>query len=771
MNPLQFRTVKRRIAIPPCPVKCAVALATGLALGAPNVFAQDKAVAVKSEVIVITGTKRIEAIKDVPASVSALSAGELEKQGIEGLDDLSRSVPGLAITSNGGTGLSKIQLRGISSAAGTPTVGMFLDDVPITMPNVYYSGASEPQFFDLERIEVLRGPQGTLFGASAMGGIIRFVTAQPDLKSSERFGSMEVASTRSGGISYMLRGTLNEPLSKGSSALRIGGAKIRNSGYVDVAGKKDANSDDSDVLRAALRIQPDASLSIVAGLFAQRTSAADTAVFDLGAPALTTAKLVREPRTDTMLVPSLTVNKTIDAGTFTSVTSAFERKISRTVDGTAYNSGFLSYLLSTDPALTVTYPGVDPSPIGNLPSPDYHTDTAKQITQEFRFASKGMREPGRNWQWLAGLYFTGLRYKSDDVEPIQGMNSALQKLYGVPASKILGVPSPNDLIFEQYKDNKLRQVAAFGEVGVMLTPELSLNLGLRAQRARFTDTGVDGGYFGSGIAYNISASTNSTTPKIALSYEATKDTSVYANVMKGFRLGGSNSPVSSICAADLSALGLTSAPASYQSDSLINYELGTKTKLAGGAVSLDASAYYIPWKNVQQYIYLPSCGFSFTGNAGDAESKGVEIFAKVRPTNQLTFTVAYGATHAKITRAKAGTGAAIGQNLLNTPRSTASAGAEYQFEVAGGPAFVRADYNWTGESKGSFDTSSIDYERPAYGVLGASFGMSFGSFDVTLFGKNLLNEDKVIQRPDVLSVRRGVTVRPLTIGVNVSAQF
>ena len=314
--------------------------ATGLVLTLVAATPADADSAAQPEVITVTAQKRSEDIKEVPLNITVLSGTQLQEQHINDITDLAREVPGLSFSNEGGSGLSKIELRGISSDAGSPTVGIYLDEVPITMRNLLNTGATEPQFFDLDRIEVLRGPQGTLYGASSMGGTIRFISKQPDLD--DYGGSLysELSGTKHGGLNYEESGVVNVPLVKGMAALRLGFDYLDNSGYINQLSPTgqvvdtDINDETTGVLRATLKARLSSDLTITPAVFFQRLRVDDTSVYDLSLPALSTEKLVAERGRDTLFVPSVTVDYDLHWADLTSVSSYFWRQFNRVQDGT-----------------------------------------------------------------------------------------------------------------------------------------------------------------------------------------------------------------------------------------------------------------------------------------------------------------------------------------------------------------------------------------------------------------------------------------------------
>jgi iron complex outermembrane recepter protein len=739
--------------------------------------------AATTEVVTVTAQKRSEDIKEVPLNISVLTGTELREQHITDITDLSREVPGLSFSNEGGTGLSKIELRGISSDAGSPTVGIYLDEVPITMRNLLNTGATEPQFFDLDRIEVLRGPQGTLYGASSLGGTIRFISKQPDL---DDFGGnvySELSGTKHGGLNYEESGVVNMPLVKGMSALRLGFDYLDNDGYINQLSPtgqvtNDAiNDEKTGVLRATLKARLNDDLTITPAVFFQRLRVDDTSVYDLSLPALSTAKLVAERGRDTLFVPSITADYDLHWADLTSVSSYFWRQFNRVQDGTYYNSVLLANTLSGDPATVAAFPTVNPASIGNLPSPAYIYPTTRQYSEELRLASKSTQESGLPFTWIGGLYFSDQHVHLSDQEFITGVGAALQNLYGTSSVNIPVIADPltNDLVYSNTDSYDERQYAVFGEVTYDPIETIHLTAGLRYNFARESLGGTGGGYYNADAApqFGFNSRSYAATPKFAATWDVTDTSTLYANASKGFRLGAPNQPIPQFeCAADFQNLGVTGAPDRYNSDSLWSYEAGNKARMLGNRLTVDAAVYYITWKNVQQHIYLPICGFDYTTNAGNAESYGTEVSVRARVTPELLLTGSASYTHSTLTQADPGLGASVGDKLLGTPDWTATFGAEYTHAVSDGvDGFFRADWEWTGASHGAFDNTDPDYGRPVYNVLNASIGADMGSMVVTLFVKNLLNQDKTIQRPSLLSVNEGYTVRPLTVGVSVSKDF
>jgi len=780
------------------------------------------------ETVTVTAQKRTENIKEVPLSVTVIGGEQLQEHHIEDFTDLARSVPSLSFDNGGGAGLSAIELRGVSSESGAATVGIYLDDVSMTVRSDFNSGATEPKFFDVKDIEILRGPQGTLYGASSMGGTIKFISNPPDLDKFEGSAEATISGTEHGGVNSTDNLVLNIPLAPSVAALRIGFEYDLQSGYIDryapanaifscplpspetdfsctnatpIPGKlitAGANQEQAYVFKAALKYRPDDTLVITPSMFVQTLAADDTSVYDLGTPLITT-KPVQESGKDSMFVPAITVDKDFGWSDLTSITSYFWRHFRRTEDGTFYNSELMANTFDTqfssppiipnagfpgaytssptgflpDPA--TAFPNVNPTAIGYLPGLTYLSPTYSQYSEEIRLASKSFDQTGLPYTWIAGLYFADQRSHLSDQEFQLGLNALVQRLYGVSFLQLTGLPAPSDEVYSNTISYDERQYFAFGEVAYRPIPALTATIGLRYGFARSSDNSFAGSYYNYGASPYEESVTHvyPLTPKFALNYQVDDDTSVYANAVKGFRLGGANIQIPLFeCTADFAGLGITKAPETYGPDSLWSYEIGTKSTLLDNKLSIFLAGYYEQWKNVQQFVFLDFCGFDFNTNAGNAEIYGTDLEMHYKVTPELTANVTAGYTHDQLTSVAQGVGATVGERLLAVPDWSATFGVDYTRSITDEiDGFARVDWDWTGHSIGAFSPDDPDHDRPVYNIVNASLGAVYGDLEVSLFAKNLFDMGKTIQRPNLLAVNGGYTVQPLTVGLTVSKDF
>lgn len=741
---------------------CAVAL-----LAAPLPSLAETAL----EEVVVTAQKTTEQLSTVPISISAISGAALENQNIVSYEDLSRAVPNLSFTNFGGAGQSNIEIRGISSQAGSATTGIYLDEVPINVQNMYTTGATEPRFFDIDRVEVLRGPQGTIYGASSMGGTLHFVSKAPDLNEYASDVHTTVGGTQRGGVNYETDGVVNIPLVAGSTALRLGALYDHESGWIDRVSPtgsvvdRNINDTSTTVLRAALEFHPTEALSIEPAAFLQRVSSGGQDLFGLDLPQFQSPTLVREAARDEYAITSLTIDYDLGWSDFTSVTGYFWRRDDRMIDGTFYDSVFLGGLLQQQ----FGYGG---DAIGALAAPSKFNTNVNQIHQELRLSSKPSG-PANPWSWIGGLYYARTRTGLVDDEHIPGFNSTFQSTYNDTPENVLGAPFPDDLIYFADTQFVSTQKAVFGQVTYAITPALKFTAGARYEKANESLAFDSAGFFSGGGPFTGTAGGSKTTPKAAIAYELSPRAMLYASATEGFRDGGINRPVPiPLCSSDLAELGYAGSPGSYRSDHLWSYEVGGKGRALNNSLSFSGALFDIRWNNIQTDILLPTCTFDVKVNIGSAESRGAEFELRQRIAGNFNLTLGGNYTSAKIVAPVTLLGVEKGDHVPGVPEWSLSTAAEYDRPLpTGDHAFGRVNAQWTGKSQGVIFHDDPDFERPAYLVMGASAGYKAAQYEISFFVSNLLNQQKVIQRPNIAAVEYGITVRPRTFGIGASYHF
>jgi iron complex outermembrane receptor protein len=779
------------------------------------------------QTVTVTATRTVQDIKDIPISVSALDAEQLANHHVVSYDDLTRAIPGISFQAGPQPGLDNIAIRGVSSTSGSATVGIYVDDVSVTVKNTF-DGTIQPKMFDVDRVEVLRGPQGTLFGASSMGGTIRFITHKADLNDFSVSGSTDVSGTEHGGVNNDSYAILNLPVVSGKFALRFGVDVDYLSGYIDhytptatgygvgtdgnpislytndstgVLSDKDVNTNLIEVFRVAGNYLGDDGLSLVPDVRYQVTRSGDAALYFPTLGLYDEDKHVREPGKDELFLPSLTATQSWGEVELTSVTGFFRRDYLRTQDGTLYNSSiFANDLLP--PALEGPQPpgyAFQPAPtpaqltatsniLGFLPSPVLYDTITNQVSQELRLASKEPVNIGVPVHWQAGVYFANEHQSHEDYEVISGLQADFAQIYGYNINdSYVNTPGQNfdnDLLYHAQSYNSEKQIAPFGEAVFDLTSVLKATAGVRYVYAKSDFSFNSVGYFSVGQPPNYSAKVNynATTPKFSLDYALNDEANVYTTVAKGFRLGGPTGPdpaniPGGPCDTDYANLGIPGAPLQYNSDSLWSYEVGTKGRYLDNRLSVNAAVYTIDWKNIQQTIILPICGFTFTTNAGDARIYGSELEMNALVTPNWTLSLNGGNTHGYITSTLEPGIFGVGEDLLNVPQYTATASSDYEVPLKGEQSlFFNADFPYVGRSHAYYATQEVPvHYNPGYGILNLALGIlqhDVGSehhtLRVSLYAQNALDNHRTIQYPSVFQVQEAYTVRPLTVGFTVS---
>lgn len=764
------------------------------------------ALSTRVDEVIVTAERRSEDVKKVPAGISVLGGVALQERQITNLEDISRAVPGVSFGSGGGPGLDNIEMRGVSSTSGSATVGIYLDDVSLTSKNLKNGavGAIEPKLFDMDRVEMLRGPQGTLYGASSEGGAIRFISNQPDLNNFSLTLGSEGSVTSHGGANFEDQFVVNQPLLGGRGAIRFGIDAGELSGWIDNLGccgthipgasvtnapagqvvNKNVNDERWLVAKLSGKFEIDDTLSVTPSIFAEWDNTSDTSVYYPTVGLYQQEKEVPEPIDNRFIVGSLNINKDFGFAQLSSITSYFQQDLYRNNDGTYDNSEYFS-----GEVIAPYYPNnPDTYQIGQLPSPTPTWTRTSSVSQEIRLASNTSTGGQDKFSWVAGMYFSDFNIQNNLNAYVQNFVPTFTRIYGVsPANSLVpdfrgqsfSLPGqPNGSIIYTTAHTHEEQYAAFGDVTYSLKPNLKLTAGVRYSYAPGSYVQNQIGFFAQGVPPVVSETTNftSVTPKFSVLYEANDDVSLYATVGQGNRLGGGNAFIPpTACDRDLRSLGYTSAPTSYKSDSLWSYEGGLKGKFLDKKLSVNADVYYLEWTDLQQKISLPVCGSSLIANVGNAVSYGPELELTYRPISGLTFGLTYSYSHAAISQIRTkdfSLGIAVGDSVLFVPEWMASFRAQYNRDLTSDiSGFVRADYNFTGPSHGSFKHTAPGYSQPEYSVMNASIGASHGRYEVSIFAKNLLNNSQKIQVPVLQALAEAYTLRPLTAGARLKAKF
>ena len=746
--------------------------------------------------IVVTATRRSEAIDKVPISVSAFSQEAMEQRGIKSIDDVARFTPGLNFAASTDGLTSSIAIRGVASGVGSSTTGIYVDDTPIQVRSGtgVVTENAYPQIFDLERVEVLRGPQGTLFGTGSMGGTIRFITPEPNLHQYAGHARAEYATTKSGDPSYEAGVAAGGPIVDGTLGFRVSAFYSEAGGFVDrepftgtTVTDKAINFDRTTVLRGALKLAAGDALTITPSFLYQKKTRNDnyfwTGLSDPQASQFATGFTQPQPISDQLSLPAVKIDWRVGQVDLISNTSYLYRRLDRTSD----YSNFLWFALVGDPT-------------PRAPLPDYRTVSKDQVrqnsfTQEVRVQSDAA---DGNLQWVVGAVYQTSRLYTNQYEVDPKLPALSQAVYGDTIVNIFG-EGLVDGIYSATIDQWARdqQTALFGQVDYSFAAKWKSTLGLRVARTTLDFYRLFGGPLlcaaCTGSPEVVKGSTPSATPvtpKVGLSYEPDSKSLYYFSAGKGNRVGGVNNTSTPTnrpgCPSGLQA------PASYASDNLWSYELGTKLQFAGGRVRLQGSVFYIDWKDIQQSVSANGCfTSSYKDNLGNATVKGFDLSAELRPIDHLLLALVGGYTDAQYASTAYGApakGTGIRGVLASTGDSLGVApwnlglSVEYEFPLLEKQGYFRADYTYTAR-----DTGRPTYENPvnvtydpdlqtdpALRLLGVRLGMKIGEWDVSLFGRNLLNSAPILGRNhdgvgDPLYY--AVTLRPRTVGVTGTYRF
>ena len=568
--------------------------------------------------IVVTAQRRAESLSDVPISMSAVDRAALDAIGARDVMDVTRTMPGI-IVRNGFEGITTIAIRGVASTVGSATTGIYIDDTPIQVRALGAGGVASsafPLIFDLDRVEVLRGPQGTLFGSGSEGGTLRFITPTPSLDKVSAYARSEAAYTERGDPSYELGVAFGAPIVENTLGFRASVYAREDGGWVDrqpypgdTITSRNTNAVTSLVANVAVALKAQDSLTITPAVYFQREHDQDVAQYwpqlsDPSSSRYISGQLFAQPTTDQLVLPSLKLQWDLSAATLYSNTSYLDR--TRDVTG--------DYSFIDTEVLTGNY--TNP----RVPSPTAFQNPQDAFTQEIRLQSREGEGP---LSWLVGAFYQRSKQKASQLVYSPNLGDVTQALFGLSVADTFGVPLYQGALAYSGIDTSIdTQTALFGNATWRFSPQWSADVGVRVARAKFSFTNVQNGPFNGGMTSGSGgASETPVSPKVGVNYKPDADLLLYASAAKGFRPGGANTPVSaSTCANDLAALGLTTAPATFHSDSTWSYELGAKQKTSDNRFLVDASVFYINWKNIQSSVPLLTCGFQYIGNLGNATS-------------------------------------------------------------------------------------------------------------------------------------------------------
>lgn len=707
------------------------------------------------EEITVTATRREERVSQVPLSITALSDTVLAERGVIGFDDYAPSIPNVAFGYSGDSIIYSraVLIRGIT---GTDTTGLYLDELPIP-------ASMDPKVVDLDRIEVLRGPQGSLFGARSMGGTIRLLSKQPPLDRSEVSMRVRGEYVTDGGAGTFVQAGGSVPVIDDAVAVRAaafyqyepgvikrvitgpeGTAQARIEDHYDAVSTRGA--------RVAALVKPTTMswLTLQPQFIFQETRYQGLPMRDNDADNREIRRVfdLKERQRDKWHIAGLTAMVDTDWGRFTSASNSWRRDAYASEDFSSFYTFFSPLVGGAEdfqsPAIIVADIEI------------------RGLVQELRFASD-WQSP---FQLVAGAFWS--KTETDSAIPptiVAGWQDNLGSEF-----------AQGDNVYSNFTSNDNTELAFYGEGRLALGERWSVTVGARWFRNEIDFSRFQDGWFvtgGAPDAGTLDAGKQRETdinPKFAIEWHPNGDTTVYASSARGFRTGGLNQTISqSLCDADLAAIGLTEAPGTFDSDKVQNYEVGLKARVLDRRMAFSGAAFRIDWTDIRQTVAL-ACGFAFTANVGEARSEGFEAELSYRVTDALSIGMGAGYTDAAITAVGAGTSAEVGDRISLVPKWNGGVNIEVRRPIGALDWYGRTDATFVDERISTLTGTPLTV--PSYELINVRSGVTWGDVDISLFIDNLTNEipeygTSVSLGSDTPGISRLHVGRPRTVGIEL----
>jgi iron complex outermembrane recepter protein len=726
--------------------------------------------------VLVTATRRETAIQQTPMSITALTSDVLEQTVVKDVNDFILQVPNLSAADNG-PGNKRYAIRNIQ-AAGEPEVGLYYDEIPIAgfAGENNDSGAQQPDLnlFDVERVEVLRGPQGTLYGAGSMGGTLRIISKRPDLEQFSGQVQGTYADINHGGHDWDGDIMLNVPIIQSELGARLVGFYHDNGGYIDEMrlGIPDANSYDDYGGRFSLRGKPTSQWTIDFIAYLEKTKQAND-FFQMPAYGDWVASdFVKTPRDDEFQGYNLISTTDFSFASLVVLGSYQQRRVTQVFDLTP---SVINILGGTNPATGQpncnTFNYVEclnqnaPFAFFIMPTADINNLFTRAWSWETRLQSAASSK----LKWTVGAF--GQDRDNVNKTYVGGPTNPDGSI-SIDPSTGLAVNS----VFARQNWDPFQQFAGFGELSYPITPDLDATAGLRYSYGHRTDQyeqiqnfGDPAPYLpGTGYYPKTTYTETATTPKFELSYHPSRDSLYYILASKGFRFGGPNVP---------NGFAPT-LPPPYKSDSLWNYEFGFKNTLLDNRLTIDGALFWINWNNIQQTETDPTGTFTFIGNGGNAVAKGVELAINAQATSRLLLTTGASYTHATLVGPQPiapipANQLESGDRFPNVPNWTVYSSATYNFPLATSNAFVRGEFAYRSGQTTALNPLSPAYaELPGYVLFNARAGMAFERYSGELYVTNIADRQTAVggtqQSGEPLQI---VSTPPRTVGLVLRMKF
>jgi outer membrane receptor protein involved in Fe transport len=705
--------------------------------------------------IIVTATRRETALKDAPLSIGALSGADLRAIGARDIVDYFEHVPGLNYNEDAFGGY-RIIIRGI--AAGTfvetrPLSAFYLDETPLmtiasgSAADPQWGGA-RPQAVDVARVEVLRGPQGTLFGASALGGAVRMITNRPDPRRFDASVDAGYSMTAHGDSGNSMSGVVNVPIVADRLALRAIAYRRDDGGYIDnvESGQLDVNDVTTSGARLALLWNATPALSLLFRAQAQDRSSGGFGAADVAAGPYEQIRYVSEHDDERWRLYTLELNYDLPRARLTFVTSSLDRDPALAKDNTLFIDRILGVF---------------------NPTTNVFDDSVDDTIHEVRIASTS----DNKISWLGGLYYQHQTRTWHQDQPSPGFDALTQG-----SAARFGYP---DNLEHARFSGTVRQVAAYGEVSYRPSKVWEITAGARWFEFDYGIDDAQDGLLAGGPSPPIRATTDEhgVTPKIGLAYRANDRLLLFANAAQGFRPGGTNEFTNSQvehCAGVLAGLGLAVPPSrGYESDSLWNFEVGAKTTWLNERLAADATVYHIRWDDMQtpRTLFCPMDAMNLIENVGKATSDGAELELSWRPLDWLQIGFGAARTNARLAADAPTIVGTAGEPLPTVPEWTFEASIESQFRFTGRVrGFVRADYTGVDSSWSDYD-EAVRRLTPSRKTLDLRLGARFDKWWLELYADNVLDERGVLLYTNNIVGEWQALTTPRTIGLHARVEF
>jgi len=679
--------------------------------------------------VVVTATKRAENIQDVPQAIVALGENDLKARGASTIEQAIGFVPGVNFSSNG-TNAGSYSIRGVATSSSVSnaqaTVGLYIDDINILDPT-YPKIATNLRLFDVERVEVLEGPQGTLFGSGALGGAIRIITNKPNLARYQAETEDTVSGTDGGGVNYDINAMVNIPLVQDKLALRVVGYYQKDDGYIDNTARQEANANYalSEGARVELKWAPITDLTVLGSALFEDDRPHDSPYSYYGSHDYQWNGAVPNTNYNNTRIYSLSETYNLHWADLISITTFADRYENVQADFTPVAAALLGV--------------ASPSSVND-------EGPSRTFSQEVRLTSS---DTGR-LRWLIGAILDDNRRTVTEPVVVPGSGA----LFG----------SSSDVVSYAVSHYRIREAAAFGEISYDVLPRLTATVGLRVFSDQLSNLQTLAGTIQTPSQSFTHTDESSATPKFNLSYHLTPASLIYAQVAEGYRVGQSN-----LLNAD--PVSHQPIPAASNPDKLWNYELGEKSSFFDGRLVFDADVYFIDWSNIQLGEHTLVSGINYIGNAGEAHVKGLELQLRARPTSSWELGASLSLNDTRLESVSSTVAATQGDRLPGSAPQNVVLYAQYSHPLAVDMDwFARLDGRYVGKEYSDLDnTSSLTFGQ--YSSLNLRAGIDFRRYTVTGFIENLTDSSGKTSAFPSLTVPVAIRQRPITFGLTLSAKM